>query len=340
MILILSEAADQSTNDVIDWLDHYGEVCVRVNGTSLDDGSTLTLDLERGRVAVGGVALDDTRRAINAIWARRWRGVAHDPTPSVATTLAADQDAFDLVINLSLFRRAELRALTAYIFTLADACPRLGHPARMSVNKLVVLAHAKACGLRIPETLVTTSRMDAEAFAASHLAVITKPIAEVLQLPASNSVYMTYTTRLTAADVAHLPARFFPALFQAEVPKACELRVFFLAGQCFTMAMFSQARAETGLDFRRYNAKDPTRCVPYELPAEIESRICALMAALDLDTGSLDLIVTPDDEHVFLEVNPVGQFGMTSEPCNYHLERRIADYLYDIAAGRSSSAVA
>ena len=30
---------------------------------------------------------------------------------------------------------------------------------------------------------------------------------------------------------------------------------------------------------------------------------------------------------VFLEVNPVGQFGMVSLPCNYQLEKRIAQYL-------------
>ena len=46
-----------------------------------------------------------------------------------------------------------------------------------------------------------------------------------------------------------------------------------------------------------------------------------------MKTGSLDLVRTPDGRHVFLEVNPGGQFGMMSEPCNYHLEREVAQYL-------------
>jgi hypothetical protein len=36
---------------------------------------------------------------------------------------------------------------------------------------------------------------------------------------------------------------------------------------------------------------------------------------------------TPDGREVFLEVNPVGQFGMVSAPCNYHLEKKVAELL-------------
>jgi hypothetical protein len=51
------------------------------------------------------------------------------------------------------------------------------------------------------------------------------------------------------------------------------------------------------------------------------------MYHLRLETGSIDLIHTPDGRDVFLEVNPVGQFGMVSIPCNYGLERKVADLL-------------
>jgi hypothetical protein len=32
---------------------------------------------------------------------------------------------------------------------------------------------------------------------------------------------------------------------------------------------------------------------------------------------------------VFLEVNPTGQYGMVSDPCNYYLDKKIAEYLID-----------
>jgi glutathione synthase/RimK-type ligase-like ATP-grasp enzyme len=69
--------------------------------------------------------------------------------------------------------------------------------------------------------------------------------------------------------------------------------------------------------------------VPYRVPDEVASKVVTLMNRLDLETGSLDLIRAVDGKTYFLEVNPVGQFGMVSKPCNYHLERRVAEYLME-----------
>ena len=48
------------------------------------------------------------------------------------------------------------------------------------------------------------------------------------------------------------------------------------------------------------------------------------MQNIGLETGSIDMVFTKDGHFVFLEVNPIGQFGMTSKPCNYFLERELA----------------
>ena len=39
------------------------------------------------------------------------------------------------------------------------------------------------------------------------------------------------------------------------------------------------------------------------------------------------MILNKNNEYVFLEINPVGQYGMVSEPCNYFLDKKIAHYL-------------
>ena len=93
------------------------------------------------------------------------------------------------------------------------------------------------------------------------------------------------------------------------------------------MAIFSQNDKQTKVDFRNYNDNKPNRYVPYVLPKNIELKITQLMQKLDLNTGSVDLIKNHDGNYVFLEINPVGQFGMVSEPCNYYLEKIIAEYL-------------
>jgi pyruvate carboxylase len=92
----------------------------------------------------------------------------------------------------------------------------------------------------------------------------------------------------------------------------------------YTMAIFSQLDRQTSTDFRKYNKQKPNRNVPYLLPKNIKNKIIKLMENCNLNTGSIDMIVDKDDNYIFLEINPVGQFGMVSIPCNYFLEREIA----------------
>src|SRR5690606_41647080 len=63
------------------------------------------------------------------------------------------------------------------------------------------------------------------------------------------------------------------------------------------------------------------RTVAFNLPSDIENKLTKLMNVLSLNFGSIDMIVSKNREYYFLEVNPVGQFGMVSFPCNYNIER-------------------
>ncbi|NJO18575.1 MAG: hypothetical protein HC877_23460 [Thioploca sp.] len=73
----------------------------------------------------------------------------------------------------------------------------------------------------------------------------------------------------------------------------------------------------------------PNRNVPFQLPDNIINRLRKLTQELNLNTSSIDLIYDLDDELVFLEVNPSGQFDMVSHPCNYKLDKRIAEKLIE-----------
>jgi biotin carboxylase len=55
------------------------------------------------------------------------------------------------------------------------------------------------------------------------------------------------------------------------------------------------------------------RIEPDRLPPEVEEGCLRLMRRLGLLFGCFDFIVTPEGEHVFLEVNPAGQFLWVEE---------------------------
>ena len=53
------------------------------------------------------------------------------------------------------------------------------------------------------------------------------------------------------------------------------------------------------------------------------------MRGLSLTYGALDFIVTPDGEHVFLEINPSGQWGWIEEATGLAITNTIVDLLVE-----------
>ena len=107
-----------------------------------------------------------------------------------------------------------------------------------------------------------------------------------------------------------------------------------MGGEIYSMAILSQLDPQTSIDFRNYNMTKPNRTVPFKLPTQVESKLIELMTALSQQTGSIDMVVTDEKEFVFLEVNPVGQYGMVSYPCNYDLNVKMAEYLVTMMDAR------
>lgn len=326
MILILStQAYEGTTEQVMDWIHALGGDVVRLNGEDLTGEGLVSFRCDgRGAAAylrVGGRALDT--RGVGAVWMRR----GYDLRTLNAAALLEDPA---LGHEVQKHLAGELRTAHQSLRALLSGARWLMRPGTESVNKLHALQAAAQAGLHIPATLVTTSRAELQGFKDACGRIITKSIGDAEAFEKDGRYYAMYTAELTQTDLDELPEFFFPSLAQELLEKRYELRVFYLAGRCWPMAIFSQNDAQTSVDFRRYNTQRPNRRVPYRLPHEVERSVCRFMESMGLDTGSLDLIRTPDGRHVFLEVNPAGQFGMTSQPCNYHLERHVAEYLMEL----------
>ena len=66
---------------------------------------------------------------------------------------------------------------------------------------------------------------------------------------------------------------------------------------------------------------------PYQLPKDVERKLLKLMAYFGLNYGAIDIIVTPDGRHVFLEVNPVGEFFWLEHCPGLPISQAIAEIL-------------
>lgn len=158
-------------------------------------------------------------------------------------------------------------------------------------------------------------------FKREYLDIITKPIQEATSFFINKSSMTTFTRKISEDEIRALSKYFMNMQVQNKINKDFEVRTFYLDGKLFRMAMFTQRDRKTQVDFRNYNFDNPARRIPYQLPLEVEQKLTKFMELMQINCGSFDLIKTNDNEHVFLEVNPVGQFGITSLPCNYNLDK-------------------
>lgn len=319
MLLIISNEQDTSTNHVIDWLIHYGVPFIRINGEDqfiLQSFELSDCSFECKLVNVKNNQILDIKR-VSAIWYRRG-------DVSLCESGVHHHDYLGIVS----FIRQEYRVLHDFILNYFEGLPRLDSYYRRSVNKLTVLSVAKSLGLMIPSTYLFEGMFPDSL----HGSFITKAAHEVFNYLAPEGYYSSPTALFDYSLLKELDRTYSLSKIQMHIEKECDVRVFYLCGVLYAMAIMSQSNEQSRVDFRHYPNDPPNRCLALKLPGDVSDKLVSLMRKLSLDSGSIDLVLNTDGLFVFLEVNPVGQFGMTSGPCNYHLEREIARELRDMSS--------
>ncbi len=315
MILVLSfDSYEQGTDPVIDWLLYYKADFVRV---SLSDLVTrripYTLDLHNQDCLINGMSV---QKNIGVVWHRRFMGELNryryqsEPWSEQLTTEV----------------RTEIKDLSEYLSTVFQEKTWLMPFQAIKVNKLTMLRLAHVCGLQIPQSKVINNKADLQRFFEScGNGLISKPISDSRKTYLYNGdTYLILTNEITQERIDQLPAQFFPSLFQEKIQVDFEIRVFYLDGQLYPTAFIIDTATKSVDKKMDVSA---THMVPYQLPAEVEENIRQFMQKAALNTGCLDIIKDTNDQYVFIEVNPVGQYLAESEKCNYKLDKVIAEWL-------------
>jgi ATP-GRASP peptide maturase of grasp-with-spasm system len=320
-ILIISKnQLEISTEDVMDWLWMKGQNVVRINGDCFEDIiKNVKIIQENGRIEF--FVESESIEEFDVVWLRRWSDASW-------MSLFDERFPFEISQALSSNMTKEFGAVRELFFQKLKAKMIITNRSQLTVNKLSVFEVAANIGLLVPDYIITNSKKDLDFFYRRAKNIVCKDIDSPIMINKDKEQTASYVELLTEELFESLPERFMLSLFQAYIEKEIEIRVFVLGDDLYSMAIFSQGDPKTKIDFRRYNITHPNRNVPYKLPDKIEAQIRALMKQLSLITGSIDLIKDFNGDYIFLEVNPVGQFGMVSFPCNYNLEEKVANYLY------------
>lgn len=224
--------------------------------------------------------------------------------------------------------RESLAALEGFLDGLGaahwvDSLPKI----RQAGNKLYQLRVAKSVGLRIPRTLVSNDPNQVRAFFQELEGAVVAKLLTVLSASMEGSGPFVYTSQVREEDIADSEALCHsPMVFQERIPKERELRVAFVGGTCFVGALNSAQSLSGQVDWRLASPEE-LHWEQDKLPNQVVCQLQALMAELGLVYGAIDLILTPDGEYVFLEVNPSGEWGMLERDLNYPISDAIAHAL-------------
>ncbi|HEY6250971.1 MAG TPA: hypothetical protein VI685_13505 [Candidatus Angelobacter sp.] len=177
-------------------------------------------------------------------------------------------------------------------------------------NKPNQLAIAQSLGLEIPRTLMTNDPAEAFSFwEECDGRIIYKTFHPTIRWNSDGRALAVYTTPVQKADLISRgdDICLTPCIFQEYVEKQTELRITVVGTRIFAAEINTRNSTRARDDWRRYDYKN-TIYRPYTLPESVSDLLHKLMKRLNLVFGCIDMVVTPDNRFVFLEINPMGEW--------------------------------
>lgn len=331
-ILIITHTGDNfSIEKVTEYIDKNGFEIIRFNvdlyplqnklSTTFEDGKWITVLETQDKKH----RLDD----ISAVWYRR----AYNIGKGVKDEL--DAKFFGAAMG-------EIRNTLFGFLESVDAYS-LGKPSvyRRLDSKEEQLKIADKLGLNIPATAVTNSPEEAKRFIVKHGDVVAK-------MQTGFAIYedgvenVVFTNVVNEDKLEELDTLLYcPMQFQKKIEKKKELRITIVGRDVYAFEIDSQQSEAAKTDWRKDGVNLIDKWIPTELPQDIEAKLLELLDVYHVDYGAIDMIVSPEDEYYFIEINGAGEFfWLDNLTEDNRISKSIADLLCDKAPRRNNMVLA
>lgn len=198
---------------------------------------------------------------------------------------------------------------------------------RRSENKPYQLKIASELGFQIPRTLISNKPTDITAFFKdSGENIIIKPVRTGI-IKRRDSESIVFTNEVSASALSKLKDSIpIPSIYQEKIPKKYDIRVTVIGDMVFPTEIHSQEFQDSSTDWRRGENPQIVQ-QKHKLPADLEEKCISLVKKLGLEFAAIDLVMTPGNNYVFLEINPNGQWAWIEERTGYKLTEALVNLL-------------
>ncbi|AKK71461.1 hypothetical protein OK18_01330 [Chryseobacterium gallinarum] len=219
----------------------------------------------------------------------------------------------------------------------------LGKPGiyRRLDSKEEQLKVADKLGLTIPDTCITNNPDVAKKFILQHRNVVAK-MQTGFAITEDGVESVVFTNVVSENKLEELDTLLYcPMQFQKMIEKKKELRITIVGRDVYAFEIDSQQFEDAKVDWRKDGVNLLDKWVRTELPGDIEEKLLELLDIYNVDYGAIDMIVSPENEYYFIEINAAGEFFWLDNLTEGNLiSKSIADVLCDKAPRRNNMVMA
>ena len=312
-ILIVTASYDQSAQLVLDHLRTMGAHTFRLDTDQFPTQVKARYDPRRGLFLCNADSSVHSSQ-ISSVWYRR----------NVAPQLPEHLDKYH-----QEFCTRESRAFLEGALATIRTERWLSPPSAISraERKMYQLSVANDIGFTIPDTAATNDEAHARQFTSSRQ-TIAKAVSSGY-IDSATGYRAMFTTALSPDDLRDLSGlELAPVTFQEHVTKKSDIRVTVVGDHVFAAEILSQTHHSSATDWRATDNLDLPHRI-HQLPTKLENLCTDLVRHLGLGFGAIDLALTEDDQYIFFEINPNGEWLWIELQLGFPISQRIAQWLFN-----------
>ena len=228
-------------------------------------------------------------------------------------------EEYDPIYHNMMYREM-VTVINGIVEVFKGVCLTKPSKLRNAENKVYQLSIARQIGFKLPKSLITNSPNDAKIFYALNKSIV-KPISTG-KIKTKNIIeYIQTNTVIDDLNIEDIILS--PAYFQEYVKKDTEVRVTLINNVFYAVKIVSS----NSTDWRKADSKNIYENM--ELPNTIKVMCKKMLGEMKIKFGAFDFIVS-NNEYIFLEVNPNGQWYWLEEI----LELDISDTIHNFLVGK------
>jgi hypothetical protein len=202
------------------------------------------------------------------------------------------------------------------------------HTYRRLDSKEEQMKRALQSGLLIPPTCISNDPAQVKQFIDQYNGKVITKMQHAFAIYREQQEMVVFTNEIPETSYNDLDSlQLCPMVFQQRIDKKLELRVTIVGDQVFAFSIDSQKNENAQVDWRKEGRTMVEEWLPYTLPDTIQQKLLSFMDGYGLNYGAIDLILTPDDQYYFLEVNAAGEYFWLDRLCGFAISRQIANLL-------------